>query len=49
MSTYISPQNQRYPLTQQHNPLSPYNTDIKYGLSGELISDDMPYNLFVLI
>lgn len=43
MSTYVSPQIQQYPLNQQYNILSPYNTDIKYGLSGELISDDMPY------
>jgi hypothetical protein len=43
MSTYISPQIQKYHLSAQPNQLNPYNQDIKYGLSGELISDDMPY------
>jgi hypothetical protein len=48
MSTYIP----YYQQNQQNNLLSPYNTDIKYGLSGELISDDMtyggiPYNKFL--
>lgn len=45
-STYISPPNipnNQYYLNQQSNVLSPYNTDIKYGLTGELISDEMPY------
>jgi len=45
-STYVSPQpvssNQQY-LNEHWNALSPYNTNIKSGLSGELISDDMPY------